>query len=886
MEFYVIVSQFLKGILVCSLSLVLLACGGGGSSDEVTTASVSSKVASSSLQTYTATIIDGYLRGAVVTLDLNDNGLKDNNEPSVISGRHGVAIFSLSSDIDPANYSIIVDAVKGVTFDESLNNFVSHNFSLSAPKGDSVVSPLTSLVYLQIHSGLNKEQALLNVSQLIDVEKDTLLVDFIASNDANLLDIASSLVRLNIFSGDVNQLRKNSQNLFDDTMVYAGLKSDVSVDTLVVRQDDDQLIIAPNNDFDNDGVLNVLDVFPTNSLEVSDLDGDGIGDNSDVDRDGDGILNLIDAFPTNNLESKDLDGDGIGDNSDTDRDGDNVLNSDDIFPDNTLESADLDGDGIGDNSDVDRDGDGILNFIDAFPVNNLESKDLDGDGIGDNSDTDRDGDNVLNNDDMFPDNALENADLDGDGIGDNTDADRDGDGILNTSDFSLALDETIESTINAGEWHYFELQTPAQLQLAIELANLIADVDVYVKKSVIPTLFDYDCRSNESGISMESCLMRLEDEATYYIGVHALVDSAYSLTASVKEIEKKKAVILLHGLASSPTTWNSLISDDSFFDGQCEIIEFDEALSELPIENADGLSCFNLKFGGYDRAEGYYSTGLDDKKCARVGGCSGDYTNFQLLGSEVESAVAKVVNKLGIDTEIVLLGHSRGGLAARAYLQNTLATNKEYIKGLVTTGTPHQGSPFGRFYQYMDENCTPKIAYRQDNGRCEDNWETIEMLLGTRTFLGFNYHPDYAMDLLAPSIDFLSPSSPDITSLNDNLFSLENLVIGQLSYAGTEFGQLASNYDLYDYGVWFSGDHPHSSSLRYVEDGATRASLIGDGIVPVNSQKLSLLLALDAREVDVELASPARVLHTDETGRVSDLAAIFEKMYKKIGWTE
>jgi len=812
----VIVSQFLKGILVCSLSLVLLACGGGGSSDEVTTASVSSKVASSSLQTYTATIIDGYLRGAVVTLDLNDNGLKDNNEPSVISGRHGVAIFSLSSDIDPANYSIIVDAVKGVTFDESLNNFVSHNFSLSAPKGDSVVSPLTSLVYLQIHSGLNKEQALLNVSQLIDVEKDTLLVDFIASNDANLLDIASSLVRLNIFSGDVNQLRKNSQNLFDDTMVYAGLKSDVSVDTLVVRQDDDQLIIAPNNDFDNDGVLNVLDVFPTNSLEVSDLDGDGIGDNSDVDRDGDGILN----------------------------------------------------------------------FIDAFPVNNLESKDLDGDGIGDNSDTDRDGDNVLNNDDMFPDNALENADLDGDGIGDNTDADRDGDGILNTSDFSLALDETIESTINAGEWHYFELQTPAQLQLAIELANLIADVDVYVKKSVIPTLFDYDCRSNESGISMESCLMRLEDEATYYIGVHALVDSAYSLTASVKEIEKKKAVILLHGLASSPTTWNSLISDDSFFDGQCEIIEFDEALSELPIENADGLSCFNLKFGGYDRAEGYYSTGLDDKKCARVGGCSGDYTNFQLLGSEVESAVAKVVNKLGIDTEIVLLGHSRGGLAARAYLQNTLATNKEYIKGLVTTGTPHQGSPFGRFYQYMDENCTPKIAYRQDNGRCEDNWETIEMLLGTRTFLGFNYHPDYAMDLLAPSIDFLSPSSPDITSLNDNLFSLENLVIGQLSYAGTEFGQLASNYDLYDYGVWFSGDHPHSSSLRYVEDGATRASLIGDGIVPVNSQKLSLLLALDAREVDVELASPARVLHTDETGRVSDLAAIFEKMYKKIGWTE
>lgn len=148
-------------------------------------------------------------------------------------------------------------------------------------------------------------------------------------------------------------------------------------------------------DIDGDGVLNEKDAFPLDPSEWSDLDGDGIGDNSDPDRDGDGVANeldaypddptrwtkdpnaidtdgdgypdSIDAFPNDPNEWSDLDGDGVGDNSDPDKDGDGVANEADAFPTNPNEWSDLDGDGIGDNSDPDRDGDGYLNDEDDFP---------------------------------------------------------------------------------------------------------------------------------------------------------------------------------------------------------------------------------------------------------------------------------------------------------------------------------------------------------------------------------------------------------------------------------------------------------------------------------------------------------------------------------------
>jgi len=69
-------------------------------------------------------------------------------------------------------------------------------------------------------------------------------------------------------------------------------------------------------DTDGDGVLDWTDAFPNDANEWEDLDGDGIGNNADLDDDGDSCEDNMDWAPLNSTECFDTDGDGIGDNAD------------------------------------------------------------------------------------------------------------------------------------------------------------------------------------------------------------------------------------------------------------------------------------------------------------------------------------------------------------------------------------------------------------------------------------------------------------------------------------------------------------------------------------------------------------------------------------------
>ena len=108
-------------------------------------------------------------------------------------------------------------------------------------------------------------------------------------------------------------------------------------------------------DTDGDGVGDSVDVFPTDSTQFTDSDGDGYGDYQSG--------NNSDAFPNDATEWLDTDNDGYGDNSD-------------IFPTNSDQWLDSDGDGYGDNSD------GIDG--DLFPEDNTQWLDSDRDSFGDN----------------------------------------------------------------------------------------------------------------------------------------------------------------------------------------------------------------------------------------------------------------------------------------------------------------------------------------------------------------------------------------------------------------------------------------------------------------------------------------------------------------------
>ncbi|PKG86006.1 hypothetical protein CXF85_04345 [Colwellia sp. 75C3] len=225
-------------------------------------------------------------------------------------------------------------------------------------------------------------------------------------------------------------------------------------DTVLDTADDFPLDSTRSNaiDQDNDGwpVGQDSNDSDVNSPDITfvDTDGDGQADTGglapDSDDDNDGVIDLDDVFPLNASESSDLDFDTIGDNTDTDIDGDNVLNEDDLFPYDALESIDTDGDGIGNYRDEDDDGDSLKDETEALLGTDPLKSDTDGDGVFDNADAlpldsserfDTDKDNIGNNSDNCP--LIANTfqiNSDNDAFGDACDTDDDNDGVLDDAD--------------------------------------------------------------------------------------------------------------------------------------------------------------------------------------------------------------------------------------------------------------------------------------------------------------------------------------------------------------------------------------------------------------------------------------------------------------------
>ncbi len=183
-----------------------------------------------------------------------------------------------------------------------------------------------------------------------------------------------------------------------------------------------------NGDFDNDGVLNFMDLDSDNdgipdAIEGNvDTDGDGIADYLDLDSDNDGLYDLIesgadyatlDTLHDGMIDSSNPVGaNGLADAVETSSDS-GTLNYNDGSP------LDSDADRVEDFVDLDSDNDGLTDVIEAGGT------DPDADGIFGNGVPTVDGYGVVTSG-----TALTPVDNDGDGVNDQVDLDSDNDGIM------------------------------------------------------------------------------------------------------------------------------------------------------------------------------------------------------------------------------------------------------------------------------------------------------------------------------------------------------------------------------------------------------------------------------------------------------------------------
>lgn len=197
-----------KRLLSLAICGVLAGCGGSGSSGQSATNSSSSSSSSSDTGTVSKTLdvkaIDGYLKGALVWLDADGDGQLTSGEPSATTDATGKATLDVTAIATPTDYRVLVQAIANQTEDVgdgtsgAVATKVTKSYVMSAPKGSTIITPLTTLVEQTMSAkGLTQEQAAQEVaSQLgLDSSKSAeLLTDFMANNSGTYQVYASNLV--------------------------------------------------------------------------------------------------------------------------------------------------------------------------------------------------------------------------------------------------------------------------------------------------------------------------------------------------------------------------------------------------------------------------------------------------------------------------------------------------------------------------------------------------------------------------------------------------------------------------------------------------------------------------------------------------------------------
>jgi hypothetical protein len=314
--------------LALSSSITLVGCGGSDSDDKQTGGATASPpvvteptpvgtppvVIVPTSVFYNVKVIDGYLKNALVWLDVNGDNQLDDDEPSILSGDGGIAKLDVTNTVNHEQYSTFAKIISGQTVDEDTGP-VANNFVMSAPPGEMEITPLSTLVDIEIAHNTDgseseeqlavvKQEAVVKVANDFGIHEDYVLSDFIAGSSPNIAYVAENIVSSKILPDDENEFIAVITDDTDDavfnkltTAVSGMIKSRMAEDTFDIEIAVFDSAGDLDSDNDADGVPNALDALPDNADEWLDSDGDNIGNNADPDDDNDNVADIDDKDP-------------------------------------------------------------------------------------------------------------------------------------------------------------------------------------------------------------------------------------------------------------------------------------------------------------------------------------------------------------------------------------------------------------------------------------------------------------------------------------------------------------------------------------------------------------------------------------------------------------
>ena len=224
----------IKKLLIISIVFLFIGCGGSSSSSTTTSST-----------NISGTAVDGYIKDAKVCIDINNNNLCDNDEPTTTTNTDGKFTFTnINPSLNGKNIIIVggVDTATNTIFDGILKNRLDIN------NKNINITPLTTLVLNLVNSNNQDISTAKNsIAGSLGLSTDT--IDNDPMQNIELFKQTQKIIQLvKLIQDDVNTTNKTT--LFDNLMdkVAISLDNSGSLDTTQILTD------INNTQFDNQDI--------------------------------------------------------------------------------------------------------------------------------------------------------------------------------------------------------------------------------------------------------------------------------------------------------------------------------------------------------------------------------------------------------------------------------------------------------------------------------------------------------------------------------------------------------------------------------------------------------------------------------------------------------